>query len=98
MLTIRDIDINDDNRHCGECNTKAVAVLEASNVKIMLCDNCLTDLLDGGTKLAESLKTRCRHCIHFEEPYSYDYCGKCKLDNHDKGWLDTCGYFAAKNV
>ena len=115
MITIRMFNYADDDRDRNRCDCGRYpsAILEAENVKIGFCEDCLKEVIEQFQEVQNQLKVTCQYCKHFQKDrWDYQvYGGKCllkwytftdKLGNEltlhpDANHLDTCKYFEANN-
>lgn len=111
MIEIRlyDYSMDDRDRNRCDCGKYPYAILEAENVKIGFCEECLNELGNQILEVQEKLKHTCSKCKHFQkDKYDYEvYGGKClkkwftstdKFGNElklnpDADHLDTCDNF-----
>lgn len=93
MLNIRLFDWSkddmDDNR-C-DCGRNPYVILEANNVKIGLCDECVEEVAEHVQRIQNELKHICKHCVYFQrDKYNYErYGGKCLKKSFEAE--DKCG-------
>ena len=114
MINVRLFNGFDDNREKNrcDCGRNAYAILEADNVKIGFCPDCLKDIMEQFAKVQEEIKHTCSNCKHFQrDRFDWEvYGGKCMLKwftstdkfgkelkvHPDTGHLDTCKDFEEK--
>lgn len=93
MIDIRLFQYGEDDRDKNrcDCGRKPYAILEANNVKIGFCEECLKELGTQILEVQEKLKHICSHCKHFQkDKYDYEvYGGKCLMQEYT--YKDTQG-------
>jgi hypothetical protein len=93
MLEVRlyDFSRDDRDRNRCDCGRKPYAIMEAENVKIGFCEECLKETIEQFKDVQNTIEHTCSHCKHFKkDDYDFEiYGGKCLIQEYT--YKDTQG-------
>lgn len=88
MIELRGIDYRDDDY--DSCGSTAHAVLEIGGMKILLCSDCLEELIETVHEFENTIF--CHQCkSYIPSELGFNYSGRCSLDDkeRDRDFMDT---------